>query len=341
MGPATVLKAPNCGSGAHRPTRVWQSLLPKETLDEAYSNLPVPSSTVNDMLALAGLGSRQMPPGDTSHSTTTHPTALPRFGTRPSPQPRATSPHATTNGLLVHGGTLTSPSPEVREVLLGFTNGDTEAGELSPSQRIHILGQCTDLHILHWTLAQASTASSENRDSHPREHPGIPWQHTYTFSQPLPDLNEAHTLPNGDTQRLRAPTMATTPPNYIPWTPRFLPEEWIYTDGSDIKGHPRLGAAMVHIPPRTPIYIDATGCEETRTILRAELVTIHTALTRFEDHPWIGIFTDSLSSLRAIRLHYYKPGLATAPHYHHHMFLLQSITNLLETRRKKGYSTSL
>jgi ribonuclease HI len=119
-----------------------------------------------------------------------------------------------------------------------------------------------------------------------------------------------------------APTVATVPPDPIPWTPRFLPEEWVYTDGSDIKGHPRLGAAVVHIPTRTTIYIDATGCEETRTVMRAELVAIHTALTRFKNHSWIGIFTDSFSSLQAIRLHYYKPGLATTPHYHHHMLLL-------------------
>jgi hypothetical protein len=76
----------------------------------------------------------------------------------------------------------------------------------------------------------------------------------------------------------------------------------------------------MHIPIRTNIYIDVAGCEETRTIMRAELVDIHTALSRFEDHSWLGIFTDSLSSLQAIRLHYYKPGLA--PHYHHGMLLL-------------------
>ena len=56
MGPSTVLNAPKYGSGAHRPTHIWQNLLPKETLDEAYSNLPAPSRTVYDMLALAGLG---------------------------------------------------------------------------------------------------------------------------------------------------------------------------------------------------------------------------------------------------------------------------------------------
>ena len=43
--------------------------------------------------------------------------------------------------------------------------------------------------------------------------------------------------------------------------------------------------------------------------MRAELVAIHTALTRFEDNSWIRIFTDSLSNLQAIRLIYYRPDL--------------------------------
>jgi len=102
-----------------------------------------------------------------------------------------------------------------------------------------------------------------------------------------------------------------------------------------------MGTAVVHIPTRTTIYINAAGCEETRTIMRAEIVTFHTALTRFEDHSWRGVFTDSLSSLQAIRIHFCRPGRSIAPHYHHYMLLLQIISHLLETRREKGYSTSL
>ncbi len=55
----------------------------------------------------------------------------------------------------------------------------------------------------------------------------------------------------------------------------------------------------------------------------------------------MGIFTDFLSSIQAIRLHFTKPGLSIAPHYHHHMLLLQSICHLLETRLEKGYSTTI
>ncbi len=75
-----------------------------------------------------------------------------------------------------------------------------------------------------------------------------------------------------------------------------------------------MGAAVVHIPSLTTIYIDAAGCDETRTITRAELGAIHTALIIFEDHSWLGIFTESLSSLQAIRLHYFRPRLSVAPH---------------------------
>ena len=126
-----------------------------------------------------------------------------------------------------------------------------------------------------------------------------------------------------------------------PWAPKFLPEQWVYTDGSDITGHPRLGAAVVHIPTSTTIYIDAAGTEETRTIMRAELVAIHTALSTFSTHSWIGVFTYSMSSLRAIRHYHINPSTTSAKHYHHHRLLLDSITDLLETRQRLGMSTTL
>ena len=172
-------------------------------------------------------------------------------------------------------GTLTSPSPDVTEILMGFTSGDTEAAGLTPEQRLQILGQCIDLNLLHLTIALASSTSQWHHTLHQREHPDRRWENTYTFSQPLP---------TGDTPSHHAPTGMETPPNPIPWTPRFLPEEWVYTDGSDMKGYPRHGVAVVHIQTRTNIYIDAAGCEETRTLMRAQLVAIHTALTRFEVH---------------------------------------------------------
>ena len=131
--------------------------------------------------------------------------------------------------------TLTSPSPEVREILMGFTIGDTKAAGLTPEQRIHILGQCIDLNLLHWTIALDSSTSLGHHIPHQREHQGRPRGNTYMFSQPLPNLGETHVLPIGDTPSHYASIGSETPPIPILWTPRLLPEEWVYTDNSNIK----------------------------------------------------------------------------------------------------------
>ena len=87
MGACTVLNAPKCGSGAHRPTCIWQNLLPKEELDEAYSYMHDPPHTVNEILALAGLGPWHLPSRDTTNSNANPLTALPRFRKRSTSPP--------------------------------------------------------------------------------------------------------------------------------------------------------------------------------------------------------------------------------------------------------------
>jgi hypothetical protein len=109
-------------------------------------------------------------------------------------------------------------------------------------------------------------------------------------------MHDGHTLPlyRGASTLSSAPFIAPTP---HPWTPKFRPEQWIYIDGSDIKVQPRLGAVVVHVPTCTTIYIDTRGTEETRTIMRVELVAIHTALDKFDTHEWVEILTVSLCNL--------------------------------------------
>jgi len=153
-------------------------------------------------------------------------------------------------------------------------------------------------------------------------------------------MEDIHVFPTIQHAKRVSPFIGEAPAPY-PWAPKFLPEQWIYTDGSDITGHPRLGATVVHIPTNTTIYIDAAGTEETHTITRAELVAIHTALSTYATHDWIGILTDSLSNLQAIRHHQTNPGTTSAKHYHHHSLLLGSIADLLETRRRAGLSTTI
>ncbi len=70
-------------------------------------------------------------------------------------------------------------------------------------------------------------------------------------------------------------------------------------------------------------------------------MAMHTALAAFATHDWVGIFTDSIFSLRAIRHIYTSPGTREPQYYHHHMLLIDGITDLLQERRMKGFITTL
>jgi len=138
-----------------------------------------------------------------------------------------------------------------------------------------------------------------------------------------------------------SPTQHGPPPVPYLWAPKYIPENWVYTDGFIIDGYPRLGASVVHILSTTTIYIDVAGTEETRTIMRAELVAIRMALATFAAHELVGVFTDFLSSLQAIEHHNTNPIIGDAKHYHHHMLLIESIIELLDTKASLGFRTTL
>jgi hypothetical protein len=98
---------------------------------------------------------------------------------------------------------------------------------------------------------------------------------------------------------------------------------------------------MVHVPTCATIYIDEGGTDEIRTIMRAELEAIYTALNKFATHEWVGIFAGSLSSIQAIRRRYTNPGTHVAQSYLHYMLILIGTMDLLEERRRQGFRTSL
>ena len=72
-----------------------------------------------------------------------------------------------------------------------------------------------------------------------------------------------------------------------------------------------------------------------------ELVAIHTALTTLASHDLIGIFTDFLSSLQAMRHYNTNLGTRSLLHYHPHMILLGIKPDLLETIRSAGFRTTI
>ncbi len=108
-------------------------------------------------------------------------------------------------------------------------------------------------------------------------------------------------------------------------------------DGSHKEGKPKLGASVIHTPSHTTTYIDASGQDETHTIMRAELAVIHVALDIYKHDPWLGIFTDSKTSLHAIHHELQRPSHTT----YHHKPLIATIVDSLIYRAELGLTTIL
>ena len=72
--------------------------------------------------------------------------------------------------------------------------------------------------------------------------------------------------------------------------------------------------------------------------MRAELVAIQVALNTYKYDPWIGIFTDSQTSLHAIQNELHRP--SHTAHYHHKP-LITAIVNSLQYMIRLGLATIL
>ncbi len=72
--------------------------------------------------------------------------------------------------------------------------------------------------------------------------------------------------------------------------------------------------------------------------MRAELAAIHVALTVHKHDPWLGIFTDSKTSLHAIQNELQRPSHTT---YHQHKPLIAAIVDSLLYRAELGLITIL
>jgi hypothetical protein len=135
---------------------------------------------------------------------------------------------------------------------MGFSVGDTAAPSLTANERIHLLGQYTDLNLLSWTLSVTKHASIGTPIGPLRTQPDTPGNDTYIFSQPLPSFDEAQPLSLKDTSphQTLAHKGAPPPPLHV-YGRRWLPLRNEYTDGCDIDERARLGATVVHIPTYT------------------------------------------------------------------------------------------
>jgi ribonuclease HI len=137
-------------------------------------------------------------------------------------------------------------------------------------------------------------------------------------------------------------------PAHIPHTPTILhtkphtrkwnPIDFVYTDGSQVKGNNTLGAGVVNPKTEHIIHIEIKSQKERHTINRAELAAITTALRTENTEEDLHILTDSSFCINTIRNYTIDPASYNT---HLHKDLLHLTDQLLRTREKKNLKTHI
>jgi hypothetical protein len=146
---------------------------------------------------------------------------LPYLGTHPNTAPFRVHNVLPSRGMLYTMETLATPFAYVKEALIGFRVRDTSALGLFESQRVQLLGQCTDLNTMTWTLSTIRTLTLlVQRD--PRCTPSpTHWKGTSCLD--LTGMMDTLFLPpRGALTLPSAPPLAPTP---FLWTPKYQPEQ--------------------------------------------------------------------------------------------------------------------
>ena len=172
-----LLDASKCDSGAHRDTRIWQNLLSHDTLAAEYVRFRSSARPDEAAMKRAGLSrwsTHPSPqPGDSHRAQpTTFQGPLPYLGTHPDTAPFRVHNGISGRGMLYDMDTPSTPSAEVKEVLMRFCGGDTAAPILSELQRVQLLGQYTDLNTITWTISTIRQHTSFAEHS-PRSTPSL------------------------------------------------------------------------------------------------------------------------------------------------------------------------
>jgi len=155
----------------------------------------------------------------------------------------------------------------LREFFMEFQLGATAAPGLSESKRCYILGQPSDFNIIFWLFNQSTLYTHNINPTHFTPHTKLP------FVAATLQLLRRQYNPTSEQNSIY-------PPHPIIWQPRHNPTEWIYRDGPLIEDKLRIGASVIPSPTSTTTYIDASGQDETRTIMRTELIAIYLALDK-------------------------------------------------------------
>ena len=86
-----------------------------------------------------------------------------------------------------------------------------------------------------------------------------------------------------------------------PFQAAWNPNNYIYTDGSQKRGNPTLGASIVNPSANTTTHIDVKSQPERHTINRAELTAITLTLELYQDSPQLHILREAFTKLEGAK----------------------------------------
>jgi hypothetical protein len=125
-------------------------------------------------------------------------------------------------GMLYKANRPASPTAEAREALMGFSVGNTGATGLSQTQRIHLLGQCTDQEAIALIISTIRAHRVSSTTNTPDMVAPKQFRGGYTSSQPTTYPSWHAPLHNRVGMVPHAP--GRPPPVPHRWTPKFIPE---------------------------------------------------------------------------------------------------------------------
>jgi len=166
----------------------------------------------------------------------------------------------------------------------------------------------------------------------------------HTINTKLIDTNTPDALTidsNTSYKEIPAPIRKPHTPTILhtkPHTRKWNPEDFVYTDGSQVKGNNTLGAGVVNPRKEHTTHIEIKSQEERHTINRAELVAITTALRTENTEEHLSILTDSSFCINTVRNYTIDPA---SYNNNLHKDLLHLTDQLLRTREMKHLKTHI
>ena len=173
LGAPVIVEAQLLGSSALRKTTIWTNATDNTNLMANYRTSQINGKKVPEFLIRSGFVDWVPTPSTLDY----FPKFMSRFG---SWAYSFTADGGPGPGMLLHNDVLQEPSPDIKEMAMGYPRGSTAAGGVNPSMRHKVMGACMDHNIARWLLPAARQPDKHHTSERPTAY--INYQHnSHTF----------------------------------------------------------------------------------------------------------------------------------------------------------------